>query len=265
MDRNVKTLPDAGGVRVLTIVSLAVAMTMGFAIPTRAQSLSDVRLLNESDLRGMSKKARTLYEEGRHALDHVNPVRAIRKISQASHLAPEATELQFLTARLAVLRANRVMGSQAEGYYDVAEAALARIGQNKNLTALQKRRYQTMLERVSKEKQRQGTRDENRMATRVDLLQRLEKERLQRRSKTKRLVVKKPIVSSRSRSRRTRGPRPDDMFGRGRGGMGQQGGQSGGSGQMFGGQRGGGFPQGGMPVGGGPGMGPMGGRPPRPF
>lgn len=155
---------------VWAVVAGMIAMVVAPS-PAPAQSSRDVKLLRPREVRRLSEPAREEYENGVKALDHVNPILAIKHFNQASKLSPEAIDLHFLTARLAHLRARMVFGSDesrsrdlAEDYYDIAEQALRRIEKIKDLTPLTERRLKTQLDMIVEEKKSLKMRDQQRKA-----------------------------------------------------------------------------------------------------
>lgn len=212
MWRDWRRFSTLGWMRILAIAATALAMTVGFGIPARAQTKTDLQLLKDPDLERIGKPARSAYEEGIEALDHLNPTLGVQKLSEAADLAPKATRLQILTARAALLRARRVPGSGGETYLAIAEKALNRVAQQENLTPLQKQDYQILRKQISEYKQRDKTQGQDDLTTRPSLLPLLSRLSSKRKTATTRgkVVVKDPIRSSRIQEKRDKNDRDND-------------------------------------------------------
>lgn len=146
-----------------------VAMTPKAAM---AQSLNDVRLLTPREEQRLGKEGKVAYDLAVKALDHVDPVTAIRQFEAASRLSPNALEVHFLTARVAHIRGRRIYGNEAAQYYDIALAALERVrvqlekaGKLDDPLFLATRRYNTQYKLISRERASLEVRSQRRLDT----------------------------------------------------------------------------------------------------
>ena len=156
----------AGGPRMVRLSLTLVGLVAWLAVTSAvwAQSTVDVQPLTQREQQRLNPQARAIYEEAMKALDHVDPVTAITKLDQASQLDPDSLDLAFLTARVAYLRGRMVFHDEAAKYYDIAEKALARVSQNKDLSPLVKHRLDTQLKMVADERKKLEVRDSRRKA-----------------------------------------------------------------------------------------------------
>jgi len=177
------------GLRVSAMGAIALLLAASVAL---AQSPLDVRLLTPREYQRLSKKARKAYDEGVKALDHIDPITAIAKLDEASKLAPEAVNLHFLTARLALIRARMSYQDEASKYYKIAEQALERVGKIKKISPLIKHRYETQLKVVQDEMKKVEVRDAKRKAIGIAFCKIYAKERYESEEKEKEKEKKAP-------------------------------------------------------------------------
>jgi len=160
-----------------------------------AQSTRDVKLLAARDAQRLSPEAQKIYKEGVAALDRIDPVKAIDLFSKVAEMSPEAVEMQYLTARLAQLRARRAFAPESTQYYEIADRALERIGQRKNPTPLEQRRLDTMKNEIGEERQRLEVRRQRRMAVGAEFQKLYAKERFSEDDeKEKKKARPRPVV-----------------------------------------------------------------------
>lgn len=133
------------------VAAIATILSVWSIKPAEAQTIFDVKRLTPKELKSLSKEARESYEAGLKALDHVDPIGGIDKLSEAATLAPDVVSLQLIVARLAAIRAKRTYGSGADKYYAIADVALERVRKQKNLNPSQQSRYDQLAERVDEE------------------------------------------------------------------------------------------------------------------
>mgnify|MGYP001114177516 CR=1 FL=1 len=140
---------------------LAVLMLANIAA---AQSLMDVTPLTARERLRLKRQARESYDKALGALDHVDVPSAIQMLDQAAQLDPESIELQFLTARLAYLRGRVLYRDESPKYYGIAEKALQRLAQRKDLPTLTRDRLKREMNMVAEEKKNLEVRDTRRLA-----------------------------------------------------------------------------------------------------
>jgi hypothetical protein len=157
-------------------LAAAVAMILAPA-SVWAQSARDVRLLTPREQQRLRPEALKAYEAGVKSLDKINPVQAITQIDQAAQLAPESLELQFLAARLAHLRARRVLDADADKFYEIATKALERVAQKQNITPLEQHRCEVQMQEIKDERQKLELRKQKRLAVGVEFRKAYAKER----------------------------------------------------------------------------------------
>jgi len=148
----------------LSAALIGLAAWLAVTTPTWGQSTVDIQPLTQREQQRLNPQARAVYDDAMKALDHVDPVTAITKLDQASQLDPESVEMGFLTARAAYLRGRTVFHDDAGKYYDIAEKALSRIAQHKDLSPLVKHRLDMQLKMVGDERKKLEVRDSRRKA-----------------------------------------------------------------------------------------------------
>ncbi|MBM3335191.1 hypothetical protein FJY63_11070 [Candidatus Sumerlaeota bacterium] len=148
---------------VIPAITIALAVLMLASIAA-AQSLTDVVPLTARERLRLSRQAREAYDNALLALDHIDLVSAIQILDHAAQLDPESIELQFLTARFAYLRGRVLYRDEALKYYGIAEKALQRVAQRKELPILTKDRLKREMNVVANEKKNLEVRDARRMA-----------------------------------------------------------------------------------------------------
>ncbi|MBN1477043.1 hypothetical protein JXA47_09830 [Candidatus Sumerlaeota bacterium] len=138
----------------LRVLSLALAL---FAVHAAGQ-LPDLTL-STPDLEAMPPDARAKYEEAISAFDHANHGEGFRLLRQASEIAPDVVNLQFLVAGIALDRAESSHGSDALDMIEWAREAHMRVIENPEAPTWQVSRAQRGLETLAAATRDLGTRE----------------------------------------------------------------------------------------------------------